>query len=339
MLPESRVFISEEGDTSSAVQSGMFQQFSLKADWKRQFKKHQISLGGKTRFDYFPGLTEANLFRPEARLNYAYIVNKNQSFFFKSRYIMHRTDRIPDETSVLILPRSYQRWQSDLGYKFRPFDNNRSQVQLSVFRKIYDPSENRSLMYDAFQVNFKTKQRFKQKGRPSKYLTLELDFAKRNYLDERFEEEGEGSEEIINYRNWQYHTVDVEYSFAPSKKLRWKPGIAFQQRLDILDEKFGYRQVEPYLKVGFEEEKVSLDLKLQTTFRYYTGLEAAKDSEALLRHQYLRVGMSFKYSPERPLGYYCKWKFQETLEKPVRSGDQLPSLYKWCFQCRTELPL
>ena len=315
---EGRVFTPEEGETISAIQSGLFQQLDLRADWEKQMEKHQLNLGAKTRIVYFPTLTGADLLRPDLRLEYAYQISKKSSVAVNSKYMINRTNRIPDETTVLSLPQSYQRGQSDLTFKFQPFRYNKSRVRATVFRKQYQESEDRNLRYNAVQLNLESKQRFKRKGLPSSYLTMGFDFTKRNYTDDRFivlEEDDEYFEEDdedydfeedwdfeeeefeinTNYRVWTYHTVKLEYSFAPAKNFRLKPGIQFQQRTDVLDEMFGYRQLRPYIGMTLEENRLTIDLKAEGILRNFSQLKASKGNDELLQHRYLLLDLEFDY--------------------------------------------
>ncbi len=303
---ENRVFISEEGDTSSAVQSGFFQHFGMQVGWKKEIKAHQLSFKARGRYAYFPELSTASLFRPELQVGYAYSINKKTAIFFKGRFLKYQTNRIPDDTNVLLPPQSYNRGQADLGVKFRPFKYNKSQLRATFFRKAYFSDEDRSLRYNAFQINAETKQRFKRKGKPSNYLSLEFDFTRRQYVDERWifedveeedmEEEEEFAELIINYRTWQYLTAKVEYSFAFNKALRWKTGLLWQNRQDIRDQRFGYQQWQPYIKMELKKGKVSANWKIEGIFRQFTHLSASKTSSVLLRHQYLRASFNFDYA-------------------------------------------
>ena len=178
---KNRFLISEEGDSTSAIKSGFFQHFNAQASWKKKLDAHQFSSKLRTRFDYFPQVTSGNLFRPELNFGYNYKFNKKTSLFFKTRFLIYQTNRLPDETEVLNLPTSYRRINGDLGLKFKPRKNNKSQIRFSILEKNYVPSEESDLKYNALGINFRTTQRLKRKGKPSNYVSLELDFRRRNY--------------------------------------------------------------------------------------------------------------------------------------------------------------
>lgn len=321
-----RLIVSEEGDSTSSVRSGFFQHFDVQANWKKKFDAHQLSAKVRTRYDYFPQVNAANLFRPELSLGYGYKFNKKTSLFLKTRYLKYQTNRIPDDTESLILPPAYQRLGADVGLKFKPRKNNKSQIRFSLLEKNYQSSETSSLKYNSLGVNFKSSQRIKRKGKPSNYISFELDFRRRNYmrtifgeaLDEGFEEEldDEGLEDFeevedqIQRRIWQYHTAQVEYTFAQSKTLKVKTGLAFQQRLDLLDKKFGYHQWQPYVKLEMKKERLKFAWKVEGVLRSFSHLKAKSGSEDLLKHKYLRSTLSLDYAMTKNLDFTVRGNFR-----------------------------
>ncbi len=308
---KNKILVSEEGDSTLALQSGFFQHFNLSAKWKKKIKKNQLSFKARTRYDYFPELSAANLFRPEVSFGYSYKLNRKSSLFFKSRYLLYKTNRIPDDTEVISVPVGYQRLNADLGFKFKPIKNNKSQIQFSVLEKQYAEREESGLKYGAFGINFQTKQRFKRKRKPSNYLALELDFQRRNYLRTIFGEEPEEDEmedeefemDSTSQRVWQYHTAKLEYTYGYSKAVKIRTGLALQQRLDILDKKFGYNQWQPFVKLEIEKGRLNFNWKVEGVFRSFSNLKATKSGNELLKHRYLRTSLSVNYAVSKHLDF------------------------------------
>lgn len=317
---ENRIILSEEGDSTSAVQSGFFQHFNLTTKWKKKIKKNQFSFKARTRYDYFLGLSTANVFRPELNLGYTYKFNRKSSLFFKSRYLLFKTNRLADEREVITIPPGYQRLGADLGYKFKPLKRNKSQIRLSVFEKRFAEGEESVLKYTAYGVNFRTSQRFKRKRKPSNYLAFEADVTRRNYFrttfgeefdEDEIEEEEDFAEDQVTQRIWQYHTTQLEYTWGLSKTLKLRSGLAFQQRLDILDQKFGYTQWQPFVKLEVEKDRLKLAWRVDGVFRSFTHLKATKTGEDLLKHQYLRTSLTANYAITDQLDFTVRGNFRK----------------------------
>ncbi|MCR9287762.1 hypothetical protein OAF63_00780 [Saprospiraceae bacterium] len=295
-----------DDDSIPAIQSGFFQHFNIKNKWEKEIENHLFLVGLKTSFDYFPSLEEANLFRPELNLKYQYELNKKSSLFFRGKLSKYQTNRFNDDEGFS-MPTSYAWLGADFGYKIEPFKYNRTQIKLSAYEKQFEPSEMRNLKYSAFRINLLTTQRFKKAKRLYHYLSFELDFARRNYMDSFFELDEEEPEEEIFYedsreRIWQYSTLDLSYKHSFSREARLKMGLSLQKREDILDEQFGYNQWKPYLKFSVKKEKLEVSANLESVFRFFTHIEATEDGNELLIHKYLRTSVLLKYNFSEQLG-------------------------------------
>lgn len=305
-----RQVISAEGDTLSALQSGFFQQLSIESKWRKKIKANQFDIKFRTRYDYLPTLQSANLLRPELSLGYTRKIKKKASIYWKGRYVGFQTNRIPDDTEVLAVPVGYRRLQTDIGWKFRLHKQNRSRIQSSLLEKRYTPGEDSGLKYVAVRLDLQSKQRIKKEGKASSYLILDADIQRRHYIRtfmEFFDEEEEDldeedfdpdfSEEVRELeRIWQYHTLSLAYQYDYAKSFSISSGVSFQQRLDRLDDQFGYLQWLSFVKISVEKGPLELAWKIEGIHRAFTHLGAIKGENELLRHQYLRTSVSLLYA-------------------------------------------
>lgn len=304
---KNKLLVTEE-DTISALQSGYFQNINLKAEFEKDVKQHSLNVYSKMNFDYFPSVKAANLFRPDLGLKYEFDLNKNSSIFLKTRFLQYKTNRMNDEEEVLLIPTSSARIGGDFGYKFKPFKYNKSQIRFSYYEKKYQANEERQLKYDAILINFQTSQRFKKERKVYHYLTLELDFANREYYQTYFEEEEE--EEKEKERIWRYYSGDLSYSYAFTKETRLKIGLAAQVRTDVLDERFGYKQWRPYLKWTMKKVQWQIAAKVEGVFRHFTHLQVNDENETLLVHRYLRASFFIDYEVNEQLKLTLRSNFR-----------------------------
>lgn len=290
------------GDTISNIQNGAFQSLGLYGNWKKKLKKHKFGLASKVRIDNYWQLKAANALRSETNLRYSYSPQKTSLLYFKGNYLIYETNRLPNEVEVIAIPAGYKSVNANFGYKWQPSKRNKTQLETSIAQKIYSPNGNKQLQYLAFGLNLSSTQKFKKKGKLASYLSFEMEVRQRNYVDaptdifwEELEEELEDLEELESYRTWQYYTAKTDYAFYINRPLKLTTGLAFQYRRDVLDEKFGYHQWQPFVQVKWNLEKLSLKWKTSMAFRTFTDLKADSNELYALQHNYWRNSFYVTY--------------------------------------------
>lgn len=297
-----RIATSNKNVPQAKLSSGFFQRADLQFAWKKEFGAHAFAVKNRLRYTYFPQELRANLFRPQLSVFYQYSVNKKLSFFVRGSYLRYKTNRQANETEVAVIPSSYHRGLARIGTKFLAAKRNKISVELLVLQKNYATDRNGRLRYQAFGLNVQSKQQFKQKGKPSTYLSFVVDVNRRVYWDQLFENiEGEEEEaefelgEAENNRIWQYHTVKLVYTIPVSKKVKWKVGTAFQERLDLLEGQFGYRQLQGFVELSLKIKKMDIKWRGEAFQRRFKDLFADEEEDFLLKHHYLRSTLRMSY--------------------------------------------
>lgn len=292
-------------DSVVGIQSGFFQRLQLNTSGKISHQRSALGFKFRTRYDYFPSLTEANVIRPEASVSYQYKLKKFHSLFWEGNYVLNKTNNLEDATSVINTTNSYRRAWMELGYKFRPIRFNASKLTLSLQDKAYAEQETGQLRYASKRVDFQSKQRFKRKGGSLQYLILDAYVEQRNYEDIRF---FENEEEEFKERIWRYYAGKISYEKAVKDKLKLGFGLSYLERTDILAERLGYQQPSLFTEFGYKDDKWILSMKLQYDYRQYTNLKARSDQEEELLHQYLRASLRANYN------IADQWEWQTSLQ-------------------------
>jgi len=321
------------------IQSGAFQQLGFGSTLKQTIKSHQFSWTTKTRLDHFWQLSTANLQRWETGVGYRYRWNKRKYLRFHLKYLVYQTKRLDNGTAVINIPAAYQRWNSRMAYQWQPFKYNKSIFSMELTKRNYAASQNNQLQYWGYEGNFSTTQRFKRKGKKSSYLSWEMNFQQRDYtntvIEDNWEmgdfedweawedeeeltaEEWENEEDDPNtYRRWQYFTTSVDYAFYVQPSLKLTTGLSMEQRKDIWDEKFGYRQFGHFFYVKWKKQQWQATWRIATTFRQFSDLFGDKNEAYLLQHLYLRNSFSISYefneswSVTTNLNFRKRWRNQ-----------------------------
>jgi len=302
------------------IQSGFFQQVGFGSTLKKTVKSHQFSWTTKARLDHFWQLSAANLQRWEIGVGYRYQWNKRKHLRFHLKYLSYQTNRQDNGTAVINIPAAYQRWNSRLAYQWQPFKRNKSIFSMALSKRDYAATQNDQLKYWRYEGNFSTSQRFKRKGKKSSYLSWEMNFQQRDYTNsvlgnfrkiddleileaEEWEyeeaiaaEEWENEEDDPNtYRRWQYFKTSVDYAFYVKPSLKLTTGISYEQRKDIWDERFGYRQFGHYFYLKWKKQQWQATWRIATTYRQFSRLFADENEAYLLLHLYLRNSFSVSY--------------------------------------------
>ena len=273
-----------------ALQSGYFQHFNVSSGLKLEGKYHKLQLDASLKYDYFPELREATLMRPKIGLKYTFKFNKAHSLAFGGNYNMYNTNRPADDTEVLLAPRSYKRLKYNAKYTLKLFKGNQLYVKAERIQNDYRTAENRIFIYKANELTASLSQRLFNSKKQSHSIGVKFRHAVRFYEDVTFFEDSE--EEIEREREWQYFVLTGEYSWRMKKKFKLTLGFIGTERRDIIQDRFGYRNYQPYLKFSIKRKRVELSLKTSVARRDYFTLKANTSTDELLRHEYLRAALN-----------------------------------------------
>jgi len=322
-----------EGSSNlTPIQSGFFQQVGFGSTLKKTIKSHQFNWTTKARLDHFWQLSAANLQRWETGVGYRYRWDKRKYLRFHLKYLSYQTNRQDNGTAVINIPATYQYWNSRLAYQWQPFKNNKSIFSMELSKRDYAATQNDQLQYWRYEGNFSTTQRFKRKGKKSSYLSWEMNFQQRDYtnsvldnsmamddLEIQEAEAWENEEDDPNtYRRWQYFTTSVDYAFYIQPTLKLTTGISYEQRKDIWDERFGYRQVGYFFYLKWKKQQWQATWKIETTYRQFSHLFADENEAYLLQHLYLRNSFSISYE------FNKSWSITSNLNVRKRWRNQPP---------------
>ena len=299
-----KAILDEDGNSLISIRSGFYQRWAVRGSWKKKLKAHTLGFSAKASKDEFWALKSANSFRSDYQFSYTYKVKKNTFWYYKAQFSTYRTNRIANATEVISIPSAYKRLGSNLGYKFRPHKKHKTQIEVTALQKTFQADNDRQLSYFDFGLELTSTQKFKKKSKPASYLTLSLGIHQRNYVDrptDDFWDLDELGEETIDfdslneYRTWVFQTLKLDYTFKVNEALKITSGIALQQRLDIIEAQFGYRQWQPFTTIVWEINKLKLHWKLSSTFRTFSQLKADEHDLFALKHQYLRSALLATY--------------------------------------------
>jgi len=287
-----------------ALKSGFFQYMGAGISWKIKSAHHEVSLNGKLRMEYFPKLPVANLFRPNLKLKYVLKANENHFLTLEGGYSKYRTNRIEDDTELLKPPRAYDRSSLLAKYNVNLFKGNKIYIQGKLIKTDYITEKSRVFYYQEYLLTMSIDQRLYNSKRQSHKLGIKANYSDRFYFDSTYEEDLD--KEIIKERHWNYFSVSGEYTWNYKKKFKMTFGMNALERKDILQDKFGYRQYQPFVKISMKRKKIKLSFKSSAARRTYHTLEAFSNSGQPLTHEYLRASGAIELKLSKKVKITCK---------------------------------
>ncbi|MEM9548276.1 MAG: hypothetical protein AAGA77_20000 [Bacteroidota bacterium] len=285
--------IIRDGIEEPALQRGYFQRIRIASGWSIKSKHHTLKINGAWQQDYFPELKVANLTRPSARVRYTLKINKRHSFSLTARYRGYQTNRPEDDTEVLRPPRAYNRYETIGKYVWKPFKGTTMDFQGGIVKQMYKTDELRTFFYDAWESGLGLNQRLFKGKRHSHSLEVRGEYAVRHYFDAVVNPDTD--DETIREREWRYIRLTGNYSWSFRKRLKVSIGATADERQDMLQNRFGYRQYQSFIKIALKSKKFDFSVRGSAARRDYHTLRANSESVVLLRHDYLRANLNFAW--------------------------------------------
>lgn len=295
---ENKIIV-RDGEDISALQSGYFQHLGLSLYGKIKSNKHMVKLGGTLRKDIFSHLKIANLFRPNARIKYSYKAHKNHVVTFEARYRQFRTNRLENGDEVLRPPRAFSRLQFSLKYKFKISKRNTTTWIVDGRKNDYFTDQYRSFYYRSWGSRLSITQRLKKSNTTIHALHLEGGLHVRYYDDISFDEE----EEVVGHELREWHYIHVSGAYKVELQKRWKCsfGVNGTRRKDLLQDKYGYNEYQPFFDVDFRTKGVKVSFRTSRSIRKYGALKARADMDFALEHKYWRASLDISMKVSQQL--------------------------------------
>ena len=334
-------------DENSQLQSGMFVLNDLKLGVNIDTKRHQYALIGRGTHTLFPGIDAANLFNGKIDSKYSFSPQSKLKFYLKNHWLTKQRNNTIDETEEFRTPRSYHHLNGLIGLEYKINKKLKLSPEFFAARRMYSPTEESSLTYNEIGVTLKATQRIKLKQKQRLYLNNKTTFFNRYYLDvtEEFdesfneEEEEELEEEVFiteNRRHWQYisNTFDLRFKLKNDTRLKW--GLQLEQRNDLSQNRFGYREYESFLEWSKTIEHWFIKFRASYANRQFTDLIIDNANATHLVYNFVRGSMTINYQLND------KWVIESKFNASLRNSNN-PSTatysYREYFNYFTQLGL
>lgn len=296
--------IENNGTSVRALKSAYFQNVNLYTSWKIKSKHHEFGLNGDWSKDYFPQLNVANLLQSNIGIRYKLKMHKRHSLSINGKLKKYETNRPEDDTEVLRPPRAYNRLQYSIRYNLKLFSKSKIYIQATARDNQYITDSNREFYYNSLKYTFSYEQKLYSSKKISHSWNTRAGYETRFYNDIEYDELSD--EESIEEREWRYYSFSTEYELKIKKKFKLVTGASAIMREDLIQNRFGYRQLQPYIKLGIDRNKINVSMKGSVARREFQTLKANASTDIPLIHNYIRGSLSIKYKVSKKLHFDLK---------------------------------
>ncbi len=289
--------ISSEGGKlqTPVVKSGTYQHLGVRMSWKRKTKSYSFSLNGKGSKDFFKKIKTANILKTSAGLSYRRYLGDHASLVGRITFLSQKTQRSQNAQDEFLFPSNFDKWKASISFSFKPLKRNTTQLELIGQHKTFMIGQNRLLSYISKGVGFQTKQRIAKSKKFKHYLSLEVSYHQRDYVDQIVPISENDVEVKDKKRLWRYQKAEAGYTLKYLKAIKVNTSVYLENRQDILDNRYSYFLWGPSLDLDWESNTFTARIKISRTYRKFNTLTADNNKLHPLRHKYMRISFDANY--------------------------------------------
>ncbi|MEM6772993.1 MAG: hypothetical protein AAF597_20605, partial [Bacteroidota bacterium] len=266
--------------SSELLQSGVFTDAAISADWEQNWKHNTLGLGGDVGAQLFPNLEVANVLNVDLKQSFEQRLSKQLRIYQKAGIRIKRRQGSDAAEDLFTLPNAYRQTDYLLGLRWKSDREHLFRLEGGRIHKNYQPSETAELRYTATQFRLYHRYRFTDTDR-LKYLTTTLRYQNRWYTRERFilddEDTPEGEDDLEDLEDFteyylRYWVLAAKLDYDLGEYWRLSPSLELSRRLSDED-RLQYWQIEPGVKVRYERDKWKANVRTTLTYRNTPFLE------------------------------------------------------------------
>ncbi len=262
-------------DESSLISSSIYQDLNAKYKSQNKINKHELRFNSTFKSRLFYKNIDDSYWSLYGNAKYQYSLRKKTKLFFNA--IVHRMNRkgLDGAQDVLINPLGYTQYKAITGVSLSPIAGNKTILNANYRFKNYDAFGIRDLQYNEVGAELKTTQTYKADRKTHKFG------AKAYYKSRKYKTSNSSDVIPDGERHWDYLMLKGFYQYPISKKFKILPGFSYLNRMDKLDNRSGFKQFGPELKVNYKSQLTKLYGSFKYQTRDYTSIEARNNDELI----------------------------------------------------------
>ena len=268
------------------IASSAFQDVSLDYDYRYKRKAHRLRFSINPYARLFQENTSDSYWSLSAAAKYDYKLSKKAKLLAGLNFKRMNREGLDGAQDVLINPLGYTNYGAMAGLELRPFKQNKTTVSGFYNFKNFDAYGIRDLQFNEYGARLAMKQEFRP-GRYEHAAGFTTYYKKRLYDTYNADQTP-----IIGRRDWDYMKAVVFYELPLGNTIELEPQLTYYGRFDLLENRSGFHQYGPGLRVKFDNDKTRISASAKYFMRDYTSITAPGNSNQLLQYQYTDLSLN-----------------------------------------------
>lgn len=273
---------------ASSSYKDIFASYDYSTKWRGNRLRFSIDPQARLFYDNF----DDSYWSLNASAKYDYELNDNMAFLAQVSFRRMNREGLDGAQDVLVNPLGYTNYGAKAGVELEPVQNNKTTILGFYNFKDFDAFGIRDLQFNEYGIQVGTKQKFKVNR-------LKHAYGLNGYVKKRLYDTFNASDVISDgERDWSYIKATAFYELPLSKTLELEPSYTYYSRIDNRDERSGFTQTGPSLRVKFDNDKTKINSSFKYLIRDYTTLEARDNNGPTgekIKYQYMDVALNVEH--------------------------------------------
>ena len=276
-------------DENDLIASSGYLDVFVDYDYRYKWKGHRLRASVSPYARLFQENTSDSYWSLDANLKYDYKLSKKTKFLAEIIFQRMNREGLDGAQDILVNPLGYTNYGGGAGLSFEPIARNKTTIEGFYNFKNFDAYGVRDLQFNEFGLRLATKQKF----RPGRYVHAFgfLAYYKKRLYDTFNAEDIQQS----GQRDWDYAKITAFYELPIGNNLELEPQLTYYGRFDRLENRSGFNQYGPGLRLRFDNDKTKVSAAAKYLIRDYTVLAAPGSQGENLRYQYFDISLRFEH--------------------------------------------
>nr|WP_297918800.1 hypothetical protein [uncultured Allomuricauda sp.] len=275
-----------EGDL---IASSGYVDLFLDYDYRYKWKKHRLRTSIAPYARLFQENSSDSYWSLTSSVKYDYKLSKKTKFLAEANFQRMNREGLDGAQDILVNPLGYTNYGGATGLAFEPFKANKTTVEAFYNFKDFDAFGIRDLEFNEYGLQLGSKQEY----RPSRYehaFGFTAYYKKRLYKTFNAEDSPQDGQ-----RDWDYAKLVAFYELPLGNYLELEPQFTYYGRFDRLEERSGFNQYGPGIRLRFDNEKTKFNAFAKYFIRDYTEITAPGSQGEKLTYQYMDFSLRFEH--------------------------------------------
>ncbi|UOY06538.1 hypothetical protein L0P88_21765 [Muricauda sp. SCSIO 64092] len=287
-------------------------------DYRYKWKGHRFRASVTPFARIFQENSSDSYWSLDVAMKYDYKLSKKTKLLGEVNFQRMNREGLDGAQDILVNPLGYSNYGGSAGIAFEPLQKNKTTVEGFYNFKNFDAYGIRDLQFNAYGLRLATKQEF----RPGRY---EHAFGFTAYYKKRLYDTFNAEDTPQNgQRNWDYAKIMAFYELPLGGNLELEPQMTYYGRFDRLENRSGFNQYGPGLRLRFANDKTKISATIKHFIRNYSVITAPGAEGERLQYKYTDMFLRFEHQlPIKGLLFtgttYSRFRETNTVDLASRS--------------------